>query len=111
MNERKDNSVRIRMTDTEKEIIERRAREAGFKSVSKYIRSMALNGYVMKLKLDEIFELNRLMAITANNVNQYAHKANSTNATHLREVLAMQKEFERLQKLFTQILETLGVKT
>ena len=61
--------------DEVKRIHERMA-EAGVRSRSAYFRKMALDGYIVKLDMDEISEMIRLLRISSNNLNQIAKHFN-----------------------------------
>ena len=67
--------INIRVTPEERKLIEEKMREVGIINMSGYIRKMAIDGYLIMLKLDDLGEISRLLGIISNNINQYAKKA------------------------------------
>ena len=57
--------------------LRQRMNEAGVKNCSAFIRKMSLDGYIVKLDMDDIHEMIRLLRNATNNLNQIAKKANS----------------------------------
>lgn len=60
--------------------------EAGICNMSAYVRKMALDGICVKLDLDEVTELRRLMRIASDNLNQYAKRANETGSIYEADI-------------------------
>lgn len=72
--------------------------------MSAYIRKMALDGYCVKLDLQDIKELIRLLRICSNNLNQYAKRANETGNIYLADIKDLQKWLERIWEAAREIL-------
>lgn len=98
----------IRLTDREREMIERRMKQAGFTTMSTYIRKIAIDGYILKLNLPEIKEMITLLRSSSNNLNQIAKKTNAMGTVFeddLNEIKAMQSD---IWKGMNKILKQLG---
>ena len=98
----------IRLTDREREMIEQRMKQAGFTTMSTYIRKIAIDGYILKLNLPEIKEMIALLRSSSNNLNQIAKKANAMGTVFeddLKEIKAMQSD---IWKGMNKILKQLG---
>ena len=94
--------------DEVKRIHERMA-EAGVRSRSAYFRKMALDGYIVKLDMDEISEMIRLLRISSNNLNQIAKKINATGSVYGAEIAEMQVKQDDIWELTKEILAKLSM--
>ena len=71
----KSEVIILRVSPEELERIRKKMTEVGVLNQSAYLRKMALDGYCVRLDLDAVKELNRLLRICSNNLNQYAKRA------------------------------------
>ena len=76
----------VKLTKEEKELIQKRMKDAGIQNMSAYIRRIALNGYVIQVDMSDVKEILRLVSICSNNLNQYAKKANETGSIYLEDI-------------------------
>jgi hypothetical protein len=67
----------FKMSPQEWEWVEKRMAQTNIKNKSAFIRKMCIDGHVINLDTQSLNEIGRLLRITANNVNQIAHRANS----------------------------------
>ena len=98
----------LRLTDQEREMIEQKMKQAGFPTMSTYLRKMAIDGYIMTLNLPEIKEMITLLRCSSNNLNQIAKKVNAMGMVFeddLKEIKSMQSE---IWKSMNKILKRLG---
>ena len=100
--------IRVWITKEDYDKIKERMKEAGIKNMSAYIRKMALNGYMIRLDLSDLKEVLRLMRITANNMNQYAKRANEDGSIYLADIRDIQRREEEIWQLLKAILERLS---
>ena len=85
----------VKLTKEEKELIQKRMKDAGIQNMSAYIRRIALNGYIIQIDMSDVKEILRLVKICSNNLNQYAKKANETGSVYwedINELKVNQKE-------------------
>ena len=73
--EKRNRQMHFRLTASEMERVEAKMKELGIKSLCAYLRKMALDGYCVKLDLQDVKELVSLLRRCSNNLNQYAKKA------------------------------------
>ncbi len=99
--------ITIRLTEKELKMIEERMKQAGTKNMSAFLRKMALNGYVIHLDLSKLDEVERLMRINANNLNQYAKRANETGNIYLEDIKEIREQQEKLWSVLKVISEQL----
>lgn len=67
-------------------------RKAGIKNMSAFIRKMAIDGYIIVLDLSDVKEVLRLLGINANNLNQYAKKANAFGTVYREDIKKLQQQ-------------------
>ena len=102
--EKRDEIIILRVSKTDRERIRIKMEQAGIGNMSAYIRKMALDGYCVKLDLQDIKELIRLLRICSNNLNQYAKRANETGNIYLADIQDLQKWLERIWEAAREIL-------
>ena len=100
--------LHIRISDKEWAVINRRMEEAGIKNVSTYVRKITMAGLVVKLELEELKEVSRLMRINANNLNQYAKRANETDSIYLEDIKELQHQQDEIWKLLKEVIAKLA---
>ena len=106
--EKRDEIIILRVSKAERERILSKMREAEIGNMSAYIRKMALDGYCVKLDLQDIKELIRLLRICSNNLNQYAKRANETGNIYLADIKDLQKRLERIWEAAKELLVRLA---
>ena len=76
--EKRDVTIKLRLSETELAQIQDRMREYGTSNMSAFVRKMAIDGYIVKLELPELKEMTRLLSSYSNNLNQIAKRVNAT---------------------------------
>ena len=94
--EKLNNTIILRVSKADRERIRAKMDELGVMNMSAYIRKMALDGYCVKLDLQDLKELIRLLRICSNNLNQYAKKANETGSIYLADIQDLQVRLDDL---------------
>jgi hypothetical protein len=69
---------------------------------------MALDGYIVKLDMDDIHEMIRLLRNATNNLNQIARQANSSGSIYGAEISAMQARQDEIWESSKEILARLA---
>ena len=96
--------INIRVTPKERKLIEAKMKEVGIINMSGYIRKMAIDGYLIMLKLDDLGEISRLLGIISNNINQYARRANETGSIYLQDIQDIKASQEKVVDAFKALL-------
>ena len=73
-----------------------------------YLRKMALDSYCVRLDLEDVGELVRLLRICSNNLNQYAKKANETGSIYKADIEDLQERLDELWEMGKGILGRLA---
>ena len=78
MKEKRDEIIILRLTKTEKNRIYEKMFSMGIRSLSAYIRKMALDGYCLNLDLPQLRRMAYLLQNCSNNLNQVAKRVNES---------------------------------
>ena len=104
----KKKRLEARLTEDELRLLEERMKKCGVQNKSAYLRKMALNGYIIQMDLTDVKEMIRLLRINANNLNQYAKKANECGSVYLEDIRDLQKQQKGLWEEMRKILKMLS---
>lgn len=106
--ERRDKTLILRISDSERQKIIEKMRDMGIFNLSAYLRKMALDGYCIRLDLPEIRHMAYLLQNCSNNLNQYAKRANEDGSIYAADIQDLQKRLDELIVLSKRILQKLG---
>ena len=108
MIEKRDQNMIIRLSSSELERIRLKTSEVEVVSLSSYIRKMALDGYCVKLDLQDVKEMVSLLRRCSNNINQYAKRANETGSIYAEDIKDLQNRFEEIWNVAKEIMARLS---
>ena len=108
MKEKRDETIILRLSKTEKNRIYEKMLSMGIRSLSAYIRKMALDGYCLNLDLPQLRRMAYLLQMCSNNLNQYAKKANETGSIYVADIQDLQVRLDEIRELQRQILKRLA---
>ena len=100
--------LNFRVTAEELKQIEEKMGQLGVFNREAYLRKMALDGYCVRLDLDEVKELNRLLRICSNNLNQYAKRANETGSIYKADIEDLQRRLDAIWQQQKELLTELA---
>lgn len=92
----RDTVIKLRISKEDLQKIHEKMAEAGIENRSAYIRKMALDGYCIRLELEDIKEMVSLLRYCSNNLNQYAKKANETGSIYFEDILDIRMRLDRI---------------
>ena len=104
----RDIEIKIWVNASELELIKKKQEQVGIFNRGAYLRKMAIDGYVVRVDLQDIKEVIRLMRYCSNNINQYAKKANETQSIYVEDIKDIQKRQEEIWELLREILDRLS---
>ena len=99
--------MKFRATEEEASEIRRKAAAAGM-SVSKFLRTAAVNSQVVLYNTADIFGLRSDLKRIGNNINQIAMVVNSNNAVYRNDVRDLKKQFSELSEKLNEHLKPLS---
>lgn len=108
MIEKRDRQLNVLVTDSEMKRIRLKMEELEITHLSAYVRKMALDGYCVKLDLQDVKEMISLLRRCSNNLNQYAKRANETNNIYAEDIKDLKERFDEIWKVAKEILARLS---
>ncbi len=102
----RDTSIKIRVTADEYSAIKQRAESADM-NISKFIRTLALNGKIILYDTENIYRFNQLMRSIGTNINQIAMVANSEKSVFRNDIETIRKDIRKLSDEFHSIVSPL----
>lgn len=108
MKEKRDETIILRLTKTEKNRIYEKMFSMGIHSLSAYIRKMALDDYCLRLDLKELQRMAYLLQMCSNNLNQYAKRANECGKIYSADLADLRTRLDELIDIGKQILSKLA---
>ena len=107
MIEKRDQNMIIRLSSSELERIRLKMSEVEVVSLSSYIRKMALDGYCVKLDLQDVKEMVSLLRRCSNNLNQYAKRANETGSIYHEDIEELRTNQKEILQEMRKVLDRL----
>ena len=108
MKEKRDEAIILRLTKTEKHCIYEKMLGMGIRSLSAYIRKMALDGYCLNLDLPQLRRMAYLLQNCSNNLNQVAKRANENGKIYSADLADLRTRLDELISIGKQILTKLA---
>ena len=108
MREKRDEIIILRTTKAEKNRIYEKMLGMGIRSLSAYIRKMALDGYCLHLDLKELQRMAYLLQMCSNNLNQVAKRVNESNQLYAADIEDLRHRLDELIEIGRQILSRLA---
>ena len=108
MREKRDEILILRITKTEKNRIYEKMYGIGIRSLSAYIRKMALDGYCLNLDLPQLRRMSYLLQNCSNNLNQVAKRANECGKVYAADMEDLRQRLDELIEIGRQILSRLA---
>ena len=105
---RRDQQLHFRVSKAELERIHSKMAELGIVSIGAYLRKMALDGYCIRLDLQELSRMAYLLQMCSNNLNQYAKRANESGRIYRADMEDLRVRLNELTSLAKQILAKLA---
>lgn len=101
-------NLSIKITQEERDMIERRMEQSGITTLRAYIVKMAIDGRVIRVELDSVREMLRLLGNATNNINQIAKKANQTSNIYASDVEVLREHIDDIWGQAKEILQKLN---
>ena len=89
-------------------MIEEKMTQVGTSNMEAYLRKMSIDGYILKLDLQEIKEMISLLRRSSNNLNQIAKRVNQTGRLYGEDMEDILQNQERLWQTANEILAKLS---
>jgi len=90
------NNIHFMANNEERDLIEKRMAQAGIKSLRAYLLKMALEGQIVRIELDSVKEMVRLLSNATNNINQIARRANTTGSIYAADLDELRLRYDEI---------------
>ena len=104
----KTRQMHFRVSEKEYELICAASSQFGTKSVSAFIRKMAIDGLIINLQMPELSDMVSLQRRCASNMNQIAKKVNATGRIYDSELGQIHHDLEEIWQAANNILAKLS---
>ena len=96
------------VSPAEEAMIQARMAQVGTKSLSAYLRKMAIDGMIINLQIPELQEIISLLRRCSNNFNQIARQVNATGRLYENEMEQMLQYKEQSWQAMNELLAKLA---
>jgi hypothetical protein len=107
-NRMRNTALTFRVTPEERGMIERRMAQTGIRNFRAYLLKQAIDGRVIRVELDSVKEMVRLLSNATNNINQIARRVNETGSVYARDIEDIQNRCDELWAQSKEILRRLS---
>lgn len=104
----RNREIHFVVSEEELERIRAKMEELGVSSMSAYMRKMALDGYCVRLELDDVKQMNRLLRYISNNLNQYVKRAHENGDIYAADIQDLQTRLDEIWECCKKILVRLS---
>ena len=104
----RDERIYIRVSKDEKKALKETCAQLGHKSLSAFIRKMAMDGLIINLQMPELSDMISLQRRYTNSVNQIAKKVNATGRIYESELGQIHHDLEEIWQAANNILAKLS---
>ena len=101
-------NLAFRVTEEERAMIEKRMNDAGMKNMRAYIVKQAMEGRIIRVELDSVNEMIRLLSNATHNINQIARRINETGSIYAADIDDMNERYDTLWSQTKKILQRLS---
>ena len=85
-----------KVSPKEKELIDKKMALLGVSNQRAYLRKMAVDGYIVKLDMESVVELVKLLRSISSNVNQIARRCNETRNLYAQDVEDLRQGYAKV---------------
>ena len=107
-NKTRTTNVHFMVDEKERALIEQKMEQSGIKSLRAYMLKMAVDGRVIRVELDSVKEMVRLLSNATNNINQIARRVNETGGVYAADINDLNERYEGLWTQAKEILRRLA---
>lgn len=107
-NRKRDIFIRFMVDETERDMIYKRMEQTGIKNLRAYLLKQAIDGQVIRIELDSVKEMCRLLSNATNNLNQIAKRVNQTGSVYAEDVADLRARYDELWTQTKVILKKLA---
>ena len=100
--------ISFRLSDAEYQKLTKKTELTNCRTLSAYIRKMALEGFVIVLQVPELKEYVSYMKRMSNGINQICKRANATGNVYEEDIAEIQNTQNELWNIFNKIIKSIS---
>lgn len=104
-NERRTIGLFFKVSEQERETIDKKRRLASISTLRGYLRKMAVDGYVVNVDMSAIREMVFLLRNVSNNINQLTKRVNETGNFYTADLENIRCEQQKLWEAVNRLLD------
>ena len=94
--------IEFRVTEQERQLIQKKMEQLGTKSMGAYLRKMAIDGYIIKVDYTEQKKLAASVSRVAGNINQICRRINQTGHFYEDDIVELKAKQCEIWELLKQ---------
>ena len=94
--------IEFRVTEQERQLIQKKMEQLGTKNMGAYLRKMAIDGYIIKVDYTEQKELAASVSRVAGNINQICRRINQTGHFYEDDIVELKAKQCEIWELLKQ---------
>ena len=94
--------IEFRVTEQERQLIQKKMEQLGTKNMGAYLRKMAIDGYIIKVEYTEQKKLAAAISRVAGNINQICRRINQTGHFYEDDIVELKAKQCEIWELLKQ---------
>ena len=99
----KTEAIYMRLSETERKLIEEKMKACSCSNMSAYILKMAIDGMVINLDMPELKEISSLLRYNGNNINQIAKRLNEGKNIYASDIADIKNKQDKITEMVREI--------
>ena len=103
-NRKRNIQMKFWVTEEEKDLIDQKMKLLPTKRYGKYLRKMAIDGYIIYTDTADIKEMNQILGAISRNINQIAKRINYSGRVYQEDMEEIKKRLDEIWKMQRELL-------
>ena len=103
-NRKRNIQMRFWVTEEEKNLIDQKMKLLPTQRYGKYLRKMAIDGYIIYTDTMDIKEMNQILGTISWNINQIAKRINNSGNAYQEDMKEIQRRMDEIWQLQRELL-------
>lgn len=99
VNRKRNIQMKFWVTEEEKDLIDQKMKLLPTQRYGKYLRKMAIDGYIIYTDTTDIKEMNQILGAISRNINQIAKRINYSGMVYQEDMEEIKRKIEEIWKL------------
>ena len=103
-NRKRNIQMKFWVTEEEKDLIDQKMKLLPKKRYGKYLRKMAIDGYIIYTDTTDIKEMNQILGAISQNINQIAKRINFSGRVYQEDMEEIKRRMDEIWNLQRELL-------